>query len=155
MIHYFSKHGYELNKATDGASGYDLIAAEALVLHAREWRLISTGIHLAMIPGIEAQVRSRSGLVVKHGIAVAMGIGTIDSDYRGEVKVCLINHSLDDYPIGTGDRIAQLVFAPVFPWCWKIEHRGEFDNFIPKRVELVEDLGKTERGDGGFGSTGR
>jgi dUTP pyrophosphatase len=154
MIHYFSKHGYELKKATDGASGYDLIASEARILHAREWALISTGIYLAMSLGIEAQVRSRSGMSVKFGVVVLNAPGTIDSDYRGEVKVCLINHSLDDYPIGAGDRIAQLVFAPVYPDCHYIIARDKSE-FVPLKIEAIEQLESTQRGEGGFGSTGR
>lgn len=155
MIHYFSRHGYELKKATDGSSGYDLIAAEPRIVRVRDREMIPTGIYLAMSPGIEAQLRSRSGLSSKHGVVVINSPGTIDSDYRGEVKVCLINHGDADYPIGSGARIAQLVFAPILPEAGPlITSINCYENFTPRRVEALEHLGQTDRGDGGFGSTG-
>ena len=100
--------------------------------------LIPTGLYISIPVGYEAQVRARSGLAIKHGITLANGIGTIDSDYRGEIGVILINLGQEAYTINRGDRIAQLVIV-------KYE-RVEF--------ELVSDLDSTERGEGGFGHTG-
>ena len=128
--------------ASDGAAGLDLIAAtveDATVSIAPGSRaLVPTGLTMALPDGFEAQVRPRSGLAAKHGITVLNSPGTIDADYRGEVKVLLINLSDTAFEISRGDRIAQLVVAPV------------------ARVALaeVEDLDDTSRGAGGFGSTG-
>ena len=99
---------------------------------------VATGFALAIPPGYEVQVRPRSGLALKHGITVPNTPGTIDSDYRGELKVILINHSDDNFPIQRGDRIAQLVLAPVTLARW----------------DEVDELDATMRGEGGFGSTG-
>ena len=124
---------------TEGASGLDLLAAEAVTLKPRAWAAIGTGLAIELPPGFEGQVRPRSGLAAKHGVTVLNAPGTIDADYRGELKVLLINHSELDYPIAVGDRIAQLVVAPV----------------TRVSLELVTTLGPSGRGDGGFGHTGR
>jgi dUTP pyrophosphatase len=124
---------------TAGAAGMDLRAAEAVTLKPGARHLVSTGLAIALPDGFEAQVRPRSGLAVKHGVTVLNAPGTIDSDYRGEVKVPLINHGQDDFVIARGDRIAQMVIAPVTRAAWS-------------EVDL---LGDTARGAGGFGSSGR
>ena len=124
---------------TAGAAGMDLRAAEAMTLKPGTRCLMPTGIAIALPQGFEAQVRPRSGLAVKHGITVLNAPGTIDSDYRGEVKVPLINHGQEDFIIARGDRIAQMVIAPVTRVSW---------------TEL-ETLDETARGAGGFGSSGR
>lgn len=125
---------------TDGSSGMDLRANldEDLVLKPLDRVLVPTGLYFEFEKGYEAQVRARSGLALKKGLGLPNGIGTIDSDYRGELKVILINMSRDDVVIEDGDRIAQVVFM-------KIE--------IPNIVE-VEKISDTERSDGGFGHTG-
>lgn len=125
---------------TKGSAGMDLQANidSPITLKPMERALIPTGIYLSIPEGYEAQVRARSGLAIKHGITLANGIGTIDSDYRGEIGVILINLGQEAYTINRGDRIAQLVIV-------KYE-RVEF--------ELVSDLDSTERGKGGFGHTG-
>ena len=117
----------------------DLRSAEGLTLTPGARALVATGIAIALPDTHEAQVRPRSGLAVKHGVTVLNSPGTIDADYRGEIKVPLINHGTDDFVIARGDRIAQMVVAPV------------------TTVELVEveTLDETERGAGGFGSSGR
>lgn len=125
-------------KATTHSAGFDICSAEELLLKKHEYALISTGISLEMNAGMEAQVRPRSGLAVKHGITVLNSPGTIDSDYRGEVKVALINHSNEDFLIEKGMRIAQLIFSQV----------------LAVRLEAAENLTETARGQGGFGSTG-
>jgi dUTP pyrophosphatase len=123
---------------TAGAAGMDLRAAEAAVLAPGARHLLPTGLAIALPEGYEAQVRPRSGLAVKHGVTVLNAPGTIDSDYRGEVKVPLINHGSDDFVIRRGDRIAQMVIAPVVQARW---------------VEAAS-LDETARGAGGFGSSG-
>lgn len=125
--------------ATDGAAGMDLVSTAEVLLPHGVCQAVPTGVFLAIPDGFEAQVRPRSGLAVKYGVTVMNAPGTIDSDYRGEVKVLLINHRDQPFIISPGDRIAQLVFAPV------------------TRVALqpVEELPDTARGAGGFGSTGR
>ncbi len=132
--------------ATAHAAGMDLRAAipegETWALEAGERRLVPTGITLAVPVGFEAQVRPRSGLALRHGVTVLNAPGTIDADYRGEVAVLLINHGLEPFEIRRGDRIAQLLVAPVAVWEWEFE------------TQLAA-LGKTERGEGGYGSTGR
>lgn len=122
------------------AAGCDVRAAvaEPLTLKPGERFMVPTGIAIAMPPGWEAQMRPRSGLAAKHGIACVNAPGTIDADYRGELKVILINHGNQDFIVNRGDRIGQMVFAPVFQAVF----------------EEVEELGETERGVGGFGSTG-
>ena len=132
-------HGLDLPAyATDGAAGMDVLAAENLTLKAGQRHAVATGLAVAIPQGYEIQVRPRSGLALKHGITVPNTPGTIDSDYRGELKVILINHGADDFAIARGDRIAQLVLAPVTQAAW----------------EEVEELDDTARGAGGFGSTG-
>ena len=125
---------------TAGASGMDLKAnlGSPVVLPPLGRALIPTGLFLEIPKGLEGQVRARSGLAIKHGIGLVNGIGTIDSDYRGEVKVALINWSDEPFTIQDGDRIAQLVIAPYETVEW----------------EICDDLSETERGDGGFGHTG-
>lgn len=124
--------------ATEGAAGMDVLAAEALVLGPGERHAVATGLRLAIPDGYEVQVRPRSGLALKHGISVPNTPGTIDSDYRGELKIILINLSAEPFSIARGDRVAQLVLAPVTRLCW----------------EEVAALDATARGEGGFGSTG-
>ena len=125
---------------TPGSSGVDLYAAhqEDLCLQPGERQLIPTGLALAIPPGWEAQVRPRSGLALKHGITLLNTPGTIDADYRGEIKVLVINLGDKEYILKRGERIAQMVFASV------------------QQVDLVEVqvLDETRRGEGGFGHTG-
>jgi len=126
---------------TSGSAGVDLYAAvqEPVVLQPGERRLIPTGIHIALPPGYEAQIRPRSGLALHHGIGMVNSPGTIDSDYRGEIGVILINWGSEPFTIHRGDRIAQLIVAPVAHIEW----------------EECDQLPDTERGTGGFGHTGR
>ena len=124
--------------ATDGAAGMDILSAETVMIAPRRRHAVATGFAVAIPAGYEIQVRPRSGLALKHGITVPNTPGTIDSDYRGELKVILINHGDDGFPVSRGDRIAQLVLAPVTQASW----------------EEVEDLDTTVRGSSGFGSTG-
>ena len=130
-------------RQTSGAAGLDLAAAlgpdEVVEIAPGAVAMIPTGLTIAIPPGYEAQVRPRSGLAARHGITVLNSPGTVDSDYRGEVKVLLINHGNAPFPVRRGERIAQMVVAPV------------------SRVQLmeVETLDATERGVGGYGSTGR
>ena len=124
--------------ATDGAAGMDVVSAEDVTLAAGERHAVATGLAMAIPHGYEIQVRPRSGLALKHGISVPNAPGTIDSDYRGELKVILINHGTEPFEIRRGDRVAQLVLAPVTRASW-----------LP-----VDQLDETERGAGGFGSTG-
>jgi dUTP pyrophosphatase len=135
-------HGAELelpNYATSGAAGMDLRSAVLLVIKSGARALVPTGIAIALPLNYEAQVRPRSGLAVKYGVTVLNSPGTIDCDYRGEIKVPLINHGQDDFVIARGDRIAQMVIAPVV------------------QAELLEVslLDGTARGIGGFGSSGK
>jgi dUTP pyrophosphatase len=125
--------------ASAGAAGLDVVAAEDLVLAPGARRAVATGFALAIPAGFEVQVRPRSGLALKHGITCLNTPGTIDSDYRGEVKVILANLGSDPFEVRRGERIAQLVPAPVL--------RATFRE--------VEELDSTQRGAGGFGSTGR
>jgi dUTP pyrophosphatase len=124
--------------ATHGAAGMDVVAAEAVTLAPMARHAVATGLALAIPDGYEVQVRPRSGLALKHGITLPNTPGTIDSDYRGELKIILVNLGGEPFEIRRGDRIAQLVVAPVQ---------------IGRMVE-VADLDETARGDGGFGSTG-
>ena len=127
---------------SEGAAGMDLRAAvpeaEAMVIAPRQRVLVPTGLIVELPRGHEGQVRPRSGLAIKHGISLINTPGTIDEDYRGEVKVPLINHGDEDFEINRGMRIAQLIVAPV----------------VQVAVEEVEELSSSERGSGGFGSTG-
>jgi dUTP pyrophosphatase len=124
---------------TAGSAGMDLRADEPFALAPGERRLVPTGLAVEIPGGHEGQVRPRSGLAVRHGIALVNAPGTVDSDYRGEVKVLLVNLGQEPVAFARGDRIAQLVVAPVA--------RAE--------LELVEDLAGSGRGAGGFGSTGQ
>jgi len=125
--------------ASPGAAGLDIVAAEDLTLAPGERHAVATGFAVAIPEGYEVQVRPRSGLALKHGITCLNTPGTIDSDYRGEVKVILANLGSEPFEVRRGERIAQLVPAPVL--------RAGFTE--------VDDLDSTQRGDGGFGSTGR
>jgi len=128
-------------KMTELAAGYDLQAAvlEPLVLQPMQRALVPTGLAIAMPGGLEAQIRPRSGLAFKHGITCLNSPGTIDADYRGEIKVLLINLGQEPFTIARGERIAQMVFQEV------------------PEIELtqVEELSETVRGAGGFGHTGQ
>lgn len=130
--------------ATPGAAGLDLLAAvpadSPLRLEPGAAALVPAGIRLALPPGVEAQVRPRSGLALKHYVTVLNAPGTIDADYRGEVGVILVNHGAAAFTVARGDRIAQLVVAPVLRVRWE---------------EGAIDSAATARGTGGFGSTGR
>jgi len=125
---------------TSGSAGIDLLACinDDMVIKSGEIKLINTGIAIALEQGYEAQVRPRSGLALKNGLTVLNSPGTIDSDYRGEICVILINHSKIDFVIKRGMRIAQMVIS----------------KYEQAQLELVEDLDQTSRGKGGFGSTG-
>lgn len=128
---------------TLGAAGMDVRAAVAkddpLVLNPGEKIMVPTGLSVAIPQGYEIQMRPRSGLAAKHGITCLNSPGTIDSDYRGELKVILINHGQEAFTIARGERIGQMLLAPVTRLVW----------------EQVETLDETDRGAGGFGSTGR
>ncbi|MBB5699383.1 dUTP diphosphatase [Sphingomonas yantingensis] len=125
--------------ATAGAAGLDVVAAEDVMLASGARHAVATGFAIAIPEGYEVQVRPRSGLALKHGITCLNTPGTIDSDYRGEVKVILANLGSEPFAVVRGERIAQLVPAAV--------QRADFAE--------VEELGDTARGGGGFGSTGR
>ncbi|MDR3321039.1 MAG: dUTP diphosphatase [Synergistaceae bacterium] len=124
--------------ATAGSAGMDLRASERAALLPGEYKSLGTGLSLEIPPGFEGQVRPRSGLAAKHGVTLLNSPGTIDSDYRGEVRVILINHGEETFTIEPGDRIAQIIFSPAL--------RAE--------LEETEDLSGTKRSTGGFGSTG-
>ncbi len=125
---------------TDGSAGMDLLAAinEEIIIKPSEVKLIPTGLAIALEKGFEAQVRPRSGLALKNSVTVLNSPGTIDSDYRGEVCVVLINHGKQDFVIKRGMRIAQMVIA----------------KYEQAKITVVQDLDETARGQGGFGSTG-
>jgi dUTP pyrophosphatase len=124
---------------TAGSAGMDLRADEAFALAPGERRLVPTGLAVEIPAGFEGSVRPRSGLALRHGVGMVNAPGTVDSDYRGELAVILVNHGQAPVSFARGERIAQLVIAPVA--------RAE--------IELVEGLTETERGRGGFGSTGQ
>lgn len=128
---------------TVGSAGTDLraslIPGEELIIKPGERVLVGTGLFIELPVGYEAQIRPRSGLAIKHGITVLNSPGTIDSDYRGEIKVILINHSNEEFKVMNGDRICQMVITKYDQVCW----------------ETVESLDPTERGEGGFGHTGK
>ena len=135
-------HGEDLplpSYATENAAGLDVVAAESLTLDPGARHAVATGFAIAIPDGYEVQVRPRSGLALKHGITCLNTPGTIDSDYRGEVKVILANLGSEPFVVRRGERIAQLVPAPV----------------LRARFSEVGELGPTGRGAGGFGSTGR
>ena len=125
---------------SEHASGMDLCAAvpEPVVLEPGERAVVPAGFHMALPPGYEAQVRPRSGLAARHGITVLNTPGTIDSDYRGEVRVILANLGVEPFTVNRGDRIAQMVIQPV----------------LQAELKTVDELPDTERGHGGFGHTG-
>ena len=125
--------------ATPGAAGMDVVAAEDLDLAPGARHAVATGFKVAIPDGFEIQVRPRSGLAYKYGVTVPNTPGTIDSDYRGELKILMINHGAEPFPVRRGERIAQLVPAAVT--------KADFD--------VVAELDSTTRGVGGFGSTGR
>jgi dUTP pyrophosphatase len=139
-LRMISKSGVTPTYATEGASGMDLRAytEEPIVLQPMERMLVPTGLYVEIPQGYEGQVRARSGLAIKKGIGLVNSIGTIDSDYRGELRVPLINFGSEPFEIQNGDRIAQLVIA----------------KYEKVEVELTDELNDTERGEGGFGHTG-
>ncbi len=124
---------------SSGAAGLDLSALEPVVILPGRWLRVRTGLALEIPPGYEGQVRPRSGLAVRRGVTVLNAPGTIDSDYRGELQVALVNLGPDPCHLSAGDRIAQLVISPVT----RVD------------VEEADELSPTDRGAGGFGSTGR
>ncbi|WP_417692367.1 dUTP diphosphatase [Roseibium sp.] len=125
---------------SDQAAGLDLLAAveAAIILQPGKRTIVPTGLAMSLPAGFEGQVRPRSGLAAKNGVTVLNTPGTIDADYRGEVKVILINLGDEAFVIERGSRIAQMIIAPV----------------LQAKIELVEELSETRRGEGGFGSTG-
>lgn len=125
--------------ATPASAGVDLRASEARVIPPGSRALVPTGLRIALPEGYEAQVRPRSGLALKHGVTLPNSPGTIDADYRGEIGVILMNLGQEPFIVEPGDRIAQMVVAPVARVAWS----------------EAEALDATERGEGGFGSTGR
>jgi len=136
-----SKSGRVPRYETEGAAGFDISAYldEPLTLEPGGRMLVPTGLYFEVPQGYEAQVRARSGLAIKHGLGLVNGIGTIDSDYRGEVRVPMINWSSEPYTIRDGERIAQVVI----------------NRFERVDLELSDTLSDTERGEGGFGHTGK
>ena len=124
---------------TNGDAGLDLISTQDGVILPKHYMSFGTGVSMELPTGLEAQIRGRSGMAFKHGVGILHGVGTVDSSYRGEIKVILMNHSDVPYEVKAGDRIAQMVIAPHF----KIY------------LNQVEALSDTERGESGFGSTGR
>jgi len=124
---------------TGGSSGMDVRSVEDCVIESNSWKLISTGLFPETPSGYEIQVRSRSGLAAKYGVFVLNSPGTVDSDYRGEIKIILANMGSEIFKISKGDRIAQLVVSPV----------------TKATVISVDTISNTERGVGGFGSTGK
>ena len=129
--------GYE----TEGSAGMDLRArlSAPVVLEPGKRAIVPTGLRIELPAGYEAQVRARSGLAARHGIGLVNGVGTIDSDYRGEIGICLINHGEEAFTVRDGDRVAQLVIA----------------KYARARIENAASLSDTGRGEGGFGHTGR
>ena len=140
LIKKLSKTAIIPKYETQGASGVDISAniKEDLTLATNESTLVPTGIAVSIPQGFEIQIRPRSGLAAKKGISVLNTPGTIDADYRGEIKVILINHGNEPFIIRNGDRIAQMVVCPI----------------VQAKFEEVDELSDTERGSGGFGSTG-
>ena len=136
MPHAFNSPVY----ATEGSAGMDLYASleTPLTIKPLERVAIPTGLVIEVPENFEAQIRARSGLAIKHGLCLANGIGTIDSDYRGEVKIIIINLGTEEFTINRGDRIAQMVICPV----------------IRANLEIITEVSTTKRSSGGFGSTG-
>ena len=140
-IKIVNKSDNELPKyETLGSAGMDLKAflKEPMTLKPFERNLVPTGLFIELPMGFEAQIRPRSGMSIKHGITLVNCVGTIDSDYRGEIKIAVINLSSEEYTINSGDRIAQMVIA----------------SYVQASFDLATSLEETDRGDGGFGSTG-
>ena len=139
-IKIISKSGRLPSYETEGSAGADLRAylAEPVTLMPGERKLIPTGLFVELPPGVEAQGRARSGLSIKHGIGLVNGVGTVDSDYRGEWNVPVINFGDQPYTIHDGDRIAQVVFS----------------SYLKAEFKVSEEIDETERGSGGFGHTG-
>ncbi len=135
-----SKSGRVPAYATEGSAGFDISAylPEPMTLKAGERALVPTGLFFEVPEGYEAQVRARSGLAIKHGIGLVNGTGTVDSDYRGEIRVPMINWSDEDFVINDGDRIAQVVIT----------------SYEKVDIEIADNISDTERGSGGFGHTG-
>ena len=135
-----SKSGRVPAYATEGSAGFDISAylPEPMTLKAGERALVPTGLFFEVPEGYEAQVRARSGLAIKHGIGLVNGIGTVHSDYRGEIRVPMINWSDEDFVINDGDRIAQVVIT----------------SYEKVDIEIADNISDTERGSGGFGHTG-
>lgn len=126
-------------KAHPSDAGYDLFANEAMTVLPGESVLISTGIAIALPPFTEAQIRPRSGLALKYQVTVLNSPGTIDADYRGEIKIIIINHGREPFAVTKGIKIAQMVIAPI----------------LATSLEEVDELSSTQRGQGGFGSSGQ
>ena len=126
---------------TEHAAGMDIHAAvaEDMIIKPGERVLVGTGLAVAIPPGYEAQIRPRSGLAIRDGITLLNSPGTIDADYRGEIKIIMINHGRENFIVKSGDRLAQMIIAPVVRCCW----------------EEVPELGESQRGSGGFGHTGK
>ena len=126
---------------TEHAAGMDIHAAlaEDIIIKPGERALVGTGLAVAIPPGYEAQIRPRSGLAIKNGITLLNSPGTIDADYRGEIKIIMINHGMDDFMVKSGDRLAQMIIAPVVRCVW----------------EERQKLNESQRGSGGFGHTGK
>lgn len=138
LVQKLSGQSKDIGYAHEGDSGLDLYSTQSMELKPLERKLVPTGIKIEMPHGIEAQIRPKSGLAINHGITLLNTPGTIDSSYRGEIKVIAVNLGSENYRIEEGQKIAQMVFA-------KVEH--------PELV-LVKELGQTTRNEGGFGSTG-
>lgn len=140
-IKLITKSGNIPEYETSGSAGMDLKAVldETVVLVPGERKLIPTGLYIELPFGYEAQVRARSGLAIKHGITLINCVGTIDSDYRGEIKVPLVNLGSEDFEIKNGERIAQMVIAKYEQIRWQV----------------TDELSETQRGEGGFGHTGK
>ena len=125
---------------TEGSAGMDIRAylEQPVIIKPGDRKMIPTGLFMEFEPGYEVQIRARSGLAAKHGIGLVNGVGTIDSDYRGEIIVALINLGQDAFAVENGDRIAQMVISPI----------------VQAEIEPADELSDTVRGTGGFGSTG-
>ncbi|MEA3241215.1 MAG: dUTP diphosphatase [Pseudomonadota bacterium] len=126
---------------TEHAAGMDIHAAvaEDIIIKPGKRVLVGTGLAVAIPPGYEAQIRPRSGLAIRNGITLLNSPGTIDADYRGEIKIIMINHGRDDFIVKSGDRLAQMIIAPVVRCVWEEKH----------------ELDESQRGIGGFGHTGK
>lgn len=143
-VKIYSKSGEIPRYETENSAGLDLRALldEPMIIKPMERVLVPTGIFLEIPNGFEGQVRARSGLSIKYGLTMVNGVGTVDSDYRGELKVPMINLGSEEFKVESGDRIAQIVFA-------------KYETVSFESVDSTEELEKTERGAGGFGHTGR